>query len=321
VLALGDSDQVRVGDICLAVGYPLGIGQTVTHGIISAKGRRTGLSNGAFEDFLQTDAPINQGNSGGALVNTTAALIGINSQIISTTGGNIGLGFAIPSNMAKTVMTQLIDHGKVARGHLGVAVQPITSDLAQSLGLKDVQGVLVSSVEPGSPAEKAGLKPGDVITALNGKKIDDPNAFRNELASTPPGTTVTLTVMRNGKEMQVRPTISEFSASPPQPGQGTGKPTALTKHLGITVEPLTQDVASQLGLKPGTSGVVITDVDPIGPAADAGLRPGDVIVEINHQPIHSPAEVAPTIAKSDGRPPLLLVNRGGQSFFITVSGR
>ena len=168
VLYLGDSDKVRVGDVCLAIGDPLGVGETVTSGIISAKGRSTGLSNGAFEDFLQTDAPINQGNSGGALVNTTSELIGINSQIISTTGGSIGIGFAIPSNMAKNVMDQLIKSGKVRRGELGVSIQRITSSIAASLGMKKTQGVLVNSVVPGSPADKAGIKTGDVVTQLNG---------------------------------------------------------------------------------------------------------------------------------------------------------
>src|SRR5206468_964490 len=197
----GDSDRVEVGDIALAIGNPLGIGQTVTMGIISAKGRSgPGLGSGTFEDFLQTDAPINQGNSGGALVNTNGELIGINSQILSTTGGNIGIGFAIPSNMAKTVMAQLSKGGKVHRGQLGVAIQPMTSDIAAKLGMKELRVVLVSGVTPASPAERAGLRTGDVITAINGQPINDSNELRNRVASTAPGTDVTLTVIRNGKE-------------------------------------------------------------------------------------------------------------------------
>src|SRR5215831_20550131 len=192
VLQLGNSDQVRVGDVCLAVGNPLGVGETVTAGIISAKGRATGLSNGSFQDFLQTDAPINQGNSGGALVNTRGELIGINSQIITPNGGNIGIGFAIPSNMAHSVMDQLVGKGKVQRGMLGIGIQPVTSDLASSLGLKDVRGVLVNSVTPGGPGEKAGLKTGDVIVRLNGKDVNDPNTLRNEIAAAAPGADVTL---------------------------------------------------------------------------------------------------------------------------------
>ncbi len=319
VLSLGNSDQVRVGDICLAVGNPLGVGQTVTSGIISAKGRRTGLSNGAFEDFLQTDAPINQGNSGGALVNTTGALIGINSQIISTTGGNIGLGFAIPSNMAKNVMDQLIGKGKVVRGHLGVSVQTLTTDLAKSLGVGSRQGVLVNSVETGGSADRAGLKAGDVITTLDGKKIVDPNSFRNEVAGTAPGTTVSLTVFRDGKEMQIRPTLSEASAGPPHASRGANGTPGTGNRLGLALQPLTPDIVSQLGLPAGTTGVVVTSVNPISPAADAGLQPGDVIVQINHQPIRSAGDVGPALEKAGSGTSLLLVNRRGQNFFVTVS--
>jgi serine protease Do len=320
VLTLGNSDRVRVGDICLAVGNPLGVGQTVTSGIISAKGRRTGLSNGSFEDFLQTDAAINQGNSGGALVDTTGELIGINSRIISTTGGNIGLGFAIPSNMAKTVMDQLIGHGKVVRGHLGVTVQPVTSDLAESLGLRQVAGVLVSGVEPGGPAGKVGIQAGDVITGMNGKKIEDANAFRNDIASTAPGTTVDLTVVRGGKEMRLRPTLSESPTGSSNQGQEAGRPALSSSRLGVATEPVTPGIASRLGLKPGTQGVVITSINPIGRAAIAGLQPGDVIVEINRTPIRSNADVDPALAKAGSRPSLLLVNRGGQTFFVTAGG-
>src|ERR1043165_1709060 len=174
-LQLGNSDNVRVGDVVLAIGNPLNVGQTVTMGIISAKGRQTGLSSGSFEDFLQTDAPINQGNSGGALVNTNGELVGINSQILSGSGGSIGIGFAIPSNMARSVMDQLIKTGKVRRGQLGIVVQKVTTDLAASLGMQEARGLIVSQVQPGSAAERAGLKRGDVITALNGTAINDPN--------------------------------------------------------------------------------------------------------------------------------------------------
>ncbi|HVQ55486.1 MAG TPA: trypsin-like peptidase domain-containing protein, partial [Pyrinomonadaceae bacterium] len=181
-LTLGNSDQVRVGDIVLAIGNPLGIGQSVTAGIISAKGRRTGLSDGSFEDFLQTDAPINRGNSGGALVNLNSELIGINSQILAggPSGGNIGIGFSIPSNMAKSVMEQLLKDGKVHRGMLGVNIQTLTEDTAKALDLKDVSGVIVSNVRSGSGADKAGVKRGDIITAINGERIDDGNVLRNK---------------------------------------------------------------------------------------------------------------------------------------------
>jgi Do/DeqQ family serine protease len=210
ILPLGDSDRVRVGDVALAIGSPLGLSQTVTAGIISAKGRTTGVSDGSFEDFLQTDAPINQGNSGGALINTSAELVGINSQIMSSTGGNIGIGFAIPANMTRNVMDQLIVNGRVRRGRLGVVVQAVTPDVAARLGLPEVRGGLVGEVEPGSPAERAGIRKGDVIVAFNGTPVPDGNSLRNMIASTQPGTEVTLTIFRDGHEQQVRATLGEF---------------------------------------------------------------------------------------------------------------
>ena len=217
VLALGDSDRTRVGDVVLAIGNPLGVGQTVTMGIISAKGRQTGLSNGSFEDFLQTDAPINRGNSGGALVSTNSELIGINSQILSPSGGSIGLGFAIPSNMARSVMEQLINSGKVRRGQLGIVVLPIPSEEASRLGVKEGPGVVVYQVQSGSGADRAGLQRGDVITALNGQAVTDPNSFRNAIASTPPGSEVTLTLKRGGNERQLRATLGEFTPEAERP--------------------------------------------------------------------------------------------------------
>ena len=215
VLTLGDSDRVRVGDVVLALGNPLGIGQTVTMGIISAKGRQTGLSSGAFEDFLQTDAPINQGNSGGALVSTNSELIGINSQILSPSGGSIGIGFAIPSNMARTVMDTLVKTGKVRRGQLGITVGKVTSEVAEKLKLRDQRGVLVVQVQPGSGADRAGVRQGDIVTAFNGTEVNEPNVFRNLVAGTAPGTEVTLTVQRDGREQQVRATLGEFTPQVP----------------------------------------------------------------------------------------------------------
>ncbi|MCA1578722.1 MAG: Do family serine endopeptidase [Acidobacteria bacterium] len=214
MLTLGDSDRMRVGDVVLAIGNPLGVGQTVTMGIISAKGRQTGLSNGSFEDFLQTDAPINRGNSGGALVSTNSELIGINSQILSPSGGSIGLGFAVPSNMARTVVEQLINNGRVRRGQLGVTVLRIPSEEATRLGVTQGPGVVVFQVQEGSGADRAGLKRGDVITALNGTAISEPNTFRNQIARTPPGSEVTLTIKRNGQEQQVRARLGEFTPQP-----------------------------------------------------------------------------------------------------------
>jgi Do/DeqQ family serine protease len=211
VLNMGDSDRARVGDVVLAIGNPLGLEQTVTAGIISAKGRSTGLSDGSFEDFLQTDAPINQGNSGGALVSATGELIGINSQILSPTGGNIGIGFAIPVNMAKNVMDQIIRSGTVHRGSLGVTIQALTPEIVSRLGLQAARGALVATVLSGGPAERGGVRAGDVITAFNGAAVADPNALRNAVARTPPGTDATLAVWRNGREEQLRVRLGELN--------------------------------------------------------------------------------------------------------------
>lgn len=320
VLGLGDSDKVRVGDICLAVGNPLGLGETVTAGIISAKGRQTGVSNGSFEDFLQTDAPINQGNSGGALVDSAGELIGINSQIVSTSGGNIGIGFAIPSNMAKTVMNQLVKGGKVTRGHLGVTVQYINSQLAASLGMKEVEGVLVNHVDPGGPADRGGLKEGDVILSLNDAETNDVNALRNKVAESAPGTDAALTILRNGKQEQVHVKLGQFQpgTNKAEGGNNGGGP---SERLGISVEPLTPALANQVGVPAGTHGLLVENVAPEGAAADAGIQAGDVIEQINQQPVKSASDVGPALRKSGSRPRLLLIDRKGQTIFVAVPVR
>ncbi len=323
VLQLGDSDKVRVGDVCLAVGNPLGVGESVTAGIISAKGRSTdSVGGGSYQDFLQTDAPINQGNSGGALVNTRGELIGINSQILSSNGGNIGIGFAIPSNMAKNVMGQLRGKGQVRRGMLGVGIQQVTTELAQSLGLKESRGVLINSVNPGGPADKAGIKTGDVIVQLNGKDVNDPNTLRNEIAANAPGSDVTLTISRDGNQQQVHVHLGELT---PEAARATGGQQQQGEEgnaakLGISVEPLTPEIARQLGIRGGTQGLVVASVDPDGPAAQAEppLQEGDVIVEVNHQPVKTTADLRAAMQRSAGRPPLLLINRRGQTAFISV---
>ena len=243
---------------------------------------RPDLSDGSFQDFLQTDAPINQGNSGGALVNTRGELIGINSQILSPNGGgNIGIGFAIPSNMAKNVMDQLIDKGKVRRGMLGVGIQPVTADVASSLGLKQPHGVLVNTVTPGGAADKAGVKPGDVITAVNGTAVADTNTLRNMIASTAPGSNLTLTISRNGNEQQVQATVGELTddaAKEKQEDDNGGSGGAAGGRLGLAL--------TQQG-----NGVVVDNVDPDGPAARAGIQAGDVIRQVNRQPVKSVDDV------------------------------
>jgi len=234
-LPVADSDRVRVGDVVLAVGNPLGIGQTVTMGIVSAKDRATDLGDGSsYEDFIQTDAPINKGNSGGALVTTTGELVGINSQIMSPSGGSIGIGFAIPSNMARSVMTQLVSSGHVRRGMLGVTVQMMTSDLAKSLGLSSVHGAMVDEVTAGGPAAKAGIEQGDVILKLNGHPIDDSNGLRNQVSALAPGSTVTLDIFRHGSEKQVSATLSQMPETSAAKADSAGASTDLGMTRKIT---------------------------------------------------------------------------------------
>lgn len=329
-LNLGNSDTVRIGDIVLAIGNPLGIGQSVTAGIISAKGRRTGLSygnsNDSFEDFLQTDAPINRGNSGGALVNLSGELIGINSQILSTggqSGGSIGIGFSIPSNMAKSVMEQLLANGRVRRGMLGVNIQTVDPDTAEAMGLKEVSGVIVSNVRAGSAAEKAGVKRGDIITAINGEKIDDGNVLRNKIAGTLPGTEVKLSVLRDGNQQELAATLDEFdtenASTNVAPDEQGGSPNSgPTGKLGVTLQPLTPQIAKQFGAESVTEGVIVTDVDPNGSAAEAGIGRGDVIIEVNRQPVATAEAVESALQNASGRPVLLLISRRGATVFLTV---
>lgn len=323
-LELGDSDEVRIGDIVLAIGNPLGIGQSLTSGIISAKGRRTGISDGSFEDFLQTDASINRGNSGGALINLKGELIGINSQILSPSGGSIGIGFSIPSNMAKTVMKQLIETGKVRRGLLGVTIQDLTSDVAEALDLKSTSGVLVNDVRPGSAAAKAGIKRGDVITAINGDEVSDGNSLRNKVAGTMPGTEITLTVIRNGSEQKLPATLDEFQVEgekgrPAQKNLGENKNNSeKSGKLGLSLQKLTPEFKQQLKIPAEIKGLLVVDVDPGGAAAEEGIQKGDVIMEINRQLVENIEDVQPAIDKSGKKPILLLIARNGRTTFISI---
>jgi Do/DeqQ family serine protease len=314
-IGLGDSDGTQVGDVVLAIGNPLGVGQTVTMGIVSAKGRATGITDGAYEDFIQTDAAINQGNSGGALVNLEGQLIGINSQILSPSGGNIGIGFAIPSAMARQVMDQLVDQGRVRRGMLGVTVQPVTDELARSLNVGDVRGALVNGLVADGPAARAGVKQGDVIVALDGKPVTDSNSLRNSVASNQPNRAVHVTVVRDGHKKDLSVVLGESPSSARRAGAepGDGEPGG---RYGLTLTPLEPRAARSMKLERG--GVVVEDVDPDGVAAQAGLAEGDIIVEVDRQPVQTPDEVRKALGANPDRPALLLVKRGEAQLFLAV---
>jgi Do/DeqQ family serine protease len=315
VVPFGDSESVNVGDVVLALGNPLGVGQTVTMGIISAKGRATGIGDGSFEDFLQTDAPINSGNSGGALVNTRGELVGINSQILSPSGGNIGIGFAIPVNMARTVMSALVKDGRVHRGRLGVTVQPVTSDLAESLRLDAVAGALVNEVQNDGPADRAGLRRGDVIVAVNDTRISDSNELRNRIAQLGPNTKVDLTIVRNGKTEHVGATLEALPSASAASAPADARDDERT--AGLAVEPLTPERARELRLNDDASGLLVRRVEPDGPAADAGIQAGDVIQQVDGQSVRSADDLRQMLAKGD-RPALVLVRRGGQHLFLPL---
>jgi len=320
-LPLGNSDKVRVGDFVLAVGNPLGIGQTVTSGIVSAKGRATGLSDGSFEDFLQTDAAINRGNSGGALVNTSGELIGINSQILSPSGGSIGIGFAIPSNMAKAVMDQLLKTGKVRRGMLGVTIQSVDADMASSLSLPAARGAIVTTVAAGSPAEKAGLKRGDVITAINNQPVIDNNSLRNLVASLPPGSNVEVSALRNGHDENFHVSLAELpDRERPATEEDTSSTTGDTGNTkyGLTVQPLTAQAASRYGLDADDQGLLVTRVDPEGSAADAGIRQGDLIQEVNRQTVKTVTDFNGALRQSGAKPALVFIKRRNNVIYLTL---
>lgn len=318
VLPISDSAKVQVGDVALAMGNPFGIGQTVTMGIISATGRG-GLNPENYEDFIQTDAAINPGNSGGALVNASGQLIGINTAIISRTGGNQGIGFAIPINMAREVMDQLVKTGKVVRGYIGAGVQDITPDLAKAFKLPQASGAAIASVEPDSPAEKGGLKAGDVVTAINGEPISDGRALRLRVSRTPPGTPIKLTVQRPEGPTTLTLTLARF---PERAGAGEGEDGPNLRDgeasalEGVSVTPLTPEMSQELQLRGNVrGGVVVTRVTPGSAAAEAGLRRGDVISQVNRRPVTTVREFEQAVGRGTV---LLLVHRSGGSLFLPI---
>lgn len=317
-VTLGDSGALAVGEWVLAIGNPFGLDSTVTAGIISAKGRnQVGVAD--FEDFLQTDAAINPGNSGGALVNIKGELIGINTAIATRSKGYMGIGFAIPSNMVKQVMQALITKGKVSRSQLGVFIQPLDVAMAQSLGLPNAnQGILVSGINKGSPAEKAGVRKYDVITRLNGQAVNDSNQFRNTIALTPPNTEIELEILRNGTKMLLKPRLVEATGSSQAGSQN--QPTDLAPDQDLSVVELSPALRRQLQLAPDISGVVVTQVSPESPAFEKGVRKGDVITELNRKPVTSAqAFSADYKAIKSGQPVLLAISRQGGSLVVAFS--
>ena len=317
----GDSDSLRVGDWVLAIGNPFGLGGTVTAGIVSARGRDIG--NGPYDDFIQTDASINRGNSGGPLFNTDGEVIGINTAIFSQTGGSVGIGFAISSNLAKRVTSQLAEFGTTRRGWLGVFIQEVTPEIAESLGLDDAVGALVSTVNENSPAEAAGLEPGDVIVSFDGKMIDRMKDLPRIVAETEIGKTVPVMVIRNGSKIEVEVTLGELEKAELVGivKEEAGGNTESFEKLGFSVENLTADLAVELGLDAETRGVVVTDVVDGGPAFTKGLRVGDIIKRFGQRRVEDAADLAKSVTQTreSGRAGvLLLVESEGRERFIQI---
>lgn len=315
-LTLGDSSKLQVGDYAFAIGNPFGVGETATMGIVSATGRN-GLDIEDYEDFIQTDAAINPGNSGGALLNARGEVIGINTAILSGgSGGNQGIGFAIPINMAKYVMDEILKHGKVVRGYIGVGIQEVTPDLAKAFNVPPEKGALVGNLEPNTPGAKAGLQRGDVITELNGQPISGPNDLRLKVGSMAPGTTVHLKVSRNGESRDVSLTLGEMPGGKNAANAEGGAENSPMR--GVQVDELTGDIREQLGLKPDTKGVVVADVADGSPASDAGLQRGDVIEQVNRHPVNSVSDYERLVEQAGKQAIVLLVNRGGNTTFVVV---
>jgi len=310
---LGDSDKLKVGDWVLAIGSPFGLQQTVTAGIISAKGRSIG--QGAFDDFLQTDAAINPGNSGGPLVNMSGEVVGINSAILSRSGGNVGIGFSIPANMAKRIYTELSAKGKVTRVWLGVSIQPLTPELAKGFGLKEPKGVLISDVVQDSPAERAGITAGDIVTEFDKKKVETAQDLQKVVALTPPGKGVPVKVWRDRAEKTLEIKIGE-TPDDTVALKSTNKSKTL---LGLDVRPITPDIARQLNLR-GGDGVLVFSVEDESPAADAGLQRGDVIREVNRQRVGNLQDFErATKDIKEGDRVTVLLQRGQQSLYVAFT--
>jgi serine protease Do len=306
---LGDSDRLEVGEWVMAIGNPFGLDHTVTSGIVSAKGRNIGA--GPYDNFIQTDASINPGNSGGPLINLRGEVVGINTAIFSQSGGNIGIGFAIPANAVKELLPQLREKGKVVRGFIGTSVQKVTPEIADSLGLKQARGALVADVIKGGPAERAGLKHGDIIVEFDRKEIKDSSDLPIQVARVAPGMSVQVKVLRDGNDLTLPLTVGEMKESEVIASTQEG-------DFGLTVQPVTPQLAENLGLE-RAEGLVITAVKRGSAAEEAGLRSGDVITEINRQPIKNLADYNRELTRSEkAKSVLLLVRRGQSSLFLAL---
>ncbi|GAB4235567.1 MAG: DegQ family serine endoprotease [Methyloligellaceae bacterium] len=305
-ISIGDSDQLKVGDFVIAIGNPFGLGQTVTSGIVSAIGR-SGLSRDKYENFIQTDAPINPGNSGGALINSKGELVGINTAIIAPGGGNVGIGFAVPANMARAVMDQLIRHGEVRRGRIGVAIQDITPDIAKALALPTRHGALVSKVEPGSPAEKAGLRPGDAIVELNGRPLRDGNDLRNKVGLLERGSKVTLTIIRKGERKKVTVRVGKIAR------KVLAGDAAIPQLAGVKIT----EIPASHPRKGEVKGVLVAEVETGSPAWRLGLRSGDIILSVNQRKVTSVEEFEQA-AKATGGVLALEILRGDTTLFLIL---
>lgn len=316
-IALGDSSRLRLGDVVMAIGNPFGVGQTVTMGIVSAK-NRSDLGIEDYEDFIQTDAAINPGNSGGALVDMEGNLIGINTAILSRSGGNVGIGFAIPSNMARPIVESLMQHGKVVRGWLGVAIQAVDADLAKVLNLPENSGVLVSDVNKDTPAAKAGVRRGDVIMSVDDHKVRTTGELRNAIAAAGANRTVRLRILREGKELTLNVALTEMPSKLSGSEEVSGAPgSKAAPELGMQVQPLTPDLKKKLEVPPEINqGVVITDLAPSSDAAQAGLRPGDVILEINRTKVTSPNELERAWQSTKGNLLALVLRKGTTNYLV-----
>ncbi len=318
VVAMADSDKVEVGDIVLALGNPFGIGQTVTTGIVSATGRG-GPMGLDYEDFIQTDAAINPGNSGGALVDVEGRLIGINTAILSRSGGNQGIGFAVPVNLARSVMESLVNEGRVSRGYLGVMPQDVTPALAKEFKLQDASGVLLGDVTPDSPAEKAGLKNGDILLEFNGKKVNDARHLRLVVAETRPGQSVPVKFLRDGATETVQVKVKEIPGTPMLAKAEKSESGDNGTLNGVTVGDLDRAARQELNAPEKLKGAVITEVQPDSAAAEAGLRPGDVIQEINRKPVNNAGEAVKLTEHPESKTTLLRIWRNGGSHYVVVN--